>query len=147
MCLDLKHRTPTFAYASALWSRFLLDIRVEGHPSGPISEWCWPHTKFRNVVNFSLSYASFIAEAFLCPGLYMLYVNFENSKACVSFECRFANIEESKNIVLPKVKTETGKKAFSFQGAKIFNQLTEEMKTETLILRFKTLCKSFNFDF
>ena len=53
----------------------------------------------------------------------------------------------TKNIVLPKVKTETGKKAFSFQGAKIFNQLTEEMKTETSILRFKTLCKSFNFDF
>jgi len=53
----------------------------------------------------------------------------------------------TKNIVLPKVKTETGKKAFSFQGANIFNQLTEEMKTETSILRFKTLCKSFNFDF
>ena len=53
----------------------------------------------------------------------------------------------TKNIILPKVKTETGKKAFSFQGVKIFNQLTEEMKTETSILRFKTFCKNFNFDF
>ena len=53
----------------------------------------------------------------------------------------------TKNIVLPKVKSEIGKKAFSFQGAKIFNQLTEEMKTETSILRFKTFCKNFYFDF
>ena len=53
----------------------------------------------------------------------------------------------TKNIVLPRVKSETGKKTFSYQGAKIFNQLTEEMKTETSILRFKTFCKNFNFDF
>ena len=52
----------------------------------------------------------------------------------------------TKNIVLPRVKSETGKKTFSIQGAKIFNQLTEEMKTETLILRFQTFCKNFNFD-
>ena len=54
----------------------------------------------------------------------------------------------TKNIVLPKVKTETGKKAFSFQEAKIFNQLTEEMKTETvtcdLRLSVKVLTLTFN---
>ena len=46
-----------------------------------------------------------------------------------------------KYIVLPKVKSETGKKAFAFQGANIFNKLTDDMKTETSILRFKTFCK------
>ena len=77
-----------------------------------------------------------------------------NGVSSHAFQNYFTRINHSqrtrantKNIVLPKVKTETGKKAFSFQGAKIFNQLTEEMKTETLILRFKTFCKSFNFDF
>ena len=59
-------------------------------------------------------------------------------------QCTRAN---TKNIVLPKVKSETGKKAFSFQGARVFNKLTDEMKTETSILRFKTLCKNCNFDF
>ena len=53
----------------------------------------------------------------------------------------------TKNIVFPNVKSEAGKKAFSFQGAKVFNKLTDEMKTETSILRFKDLCKHFNFDF
>ena len=52
----------------------------------------------------------------------------------------------TKNIVLPTVKFETGKKAFSFQGATIVNQLTEEMKTETSILQVKTFCKNFNCD-
>ena len=50
-------------------------------------------------------------------------------------------------IVLPKVKSETGKKAFAFQGPNICNKLTDEMKTETSILLFKTFCKIFNFDF
>ena len=58
-------------------------------------------------------------------------------------QCTRAN---AKTIVLPKVKSETGKETFSFQGAKVFNKLTNEMKTETSILRFKTLCKKFNFD-
>ena len=53
----------------------------------------------------------------------------------------------TKNIVLPKVKTETGKKVFAFQRANIFNKLTDDMKTETSILRFKTFCKNVNFDF
>ena len=42
----------------------------------------------------------------------------------------------AKNMVLSKVKSEAGKKAFYFQGAKIFNKLTDEMKCETSILRF-----------
>ena len=70
---------------------------------------------------------------------------FQNYFARVNHsQCTRAN---TKNIILPKVKSETGKKAFSFQGAKVFNKLTDEMKTETSILRFKTFCKNFNFDF
>ena len=42
-------------------------------------------------------------------------------------QCTRAN---AKNITLPKVKSERGKKAFSFQGAKVFNKLTDKMKTE-----------------
>ena len=38
----------------------------------------------------------------------------------------------TKNIVLPKVKSEAGKKAFSFQGAKVFSKLTDVMKTDQL---------------
>ena len=59
-------------------------------------------------------------------------------------QCTHTN---TKNIVLPKVNSETGKKAFSFQGAKVFNKLTLEMKTETSILQFKTICNNFNVDF
>ena len=47
-------------------------------------------------------------------------------------QCTRAN---RKNIVLPKVKSETGKKAF--QRAKVYNKLTDEMKTGTSILNFK----------
>ena len=59
-------------------------------------------------------------------------------------QCTRAN---AKNIVLPKDKSEAGKEAFSFQGAKAFNKLTDEMKTESSIISFKNLCKYFNFDF
>ena len=60
------------------------------------------------------------------------------------YSCTRSN---AKNIVLSKVQSEAGKKAFDFQGAKISNKLTDEMKCETSILRFKTFCESYNFDF
>ena len=52
-----------------------------------------------------------------------------------------------KDVTLPKVRSESGRKAFSFQGAMIFNKMTDEMKSQASILRFKTLCNNFNFDF
>ena len=52
-----------------------------------------------------------------------------------------------KNIVLHKVRLETGKKTCSYQGEITFNSLTEEMKSEKSILRFKTLCRDFDFNF
>ena len=40
-----------------------------------------------------------------------------------------------------------GRKTFGFLGAKIFNKLPNNMKTESSIVKFKTACKDFNFDF
>ena len=37
----------------------------------------------------------------------------------------------NKNLVLPKVRRESGRKTFAFYGAKIFNSLSNDMKTET----------------
>ena len=53
----------------------------------------------------------------------------------------------TKNIVLPKLKSEAGKEGLFLSRGKVFNKLTDEMKTETSILRFKNLSKNFNFDF
>ena len=35
----------------------------------------------------------------------------------------------TKNVILPKVRAESGRKAFSFQGAMLFNEITDEMKS------------------
>ena len=53
----------------------------------------------------------------------------------------------TKNVILPKVRAEPGRKAFSFQGAMLFNKITDEMKSQVSILRFKSLCNNFNFYF
>ena len=61
----------------------------------------------------------------------------------------FQNTTASVLVLIQRISfcLQAGKKAFSFQGAKVFNKLTDEMKTETSILRFKDLCKNLNFDF
>ena len=51
------------------------------------------------------------------------------------------------SLLLPKVKSKAGRKKFEFLGAKIFNKLPNNMKTESPIAKFKTACKDFNFDF
>ena len=53
----------------------------------------------------------------------------------------------TKNVILPKVRAESGREAFSFQGAMLFNKITDEMKSQVSILRFKSLCNNVNFDF
>ena len=45
------------------------------------------------------------------------------------------------NIRLPKVKTESGRKCFKFQGALIFNQLPANLKNEKSIVIFKNKIK------
>ena len=49
-------------------------------------------------------------------------------------QCTRAN---AKNIVLPKDKSVAEKEACPFQGAKVFNKLTDEMKNESSIMKFK----------
>ena len=55
--------------------------------------------------------------------------------------------ENNVNLSLPKVKTETGRKRFAYQGTIIFNKLPYDLKTEQPFLRFKNTCKSINLDF
>ncbi len=57
----------------------------------------------------------------------------------------FSKLNHGKNtrgnglkLVLPKVKTESGKKAFAFQGTKLYNKLTRELKEERSLLLFKS---------
>ena len=40
-------------------------------------------------------------------------------------------------VVLPKMRTETGKKSFAYQGARIFNRLEKTTRDEKSILLFK----------
>ena len=51
------------------------------------------------------------------------------------------------SLLLRKVKSEAGRKTFGFLGAKIFNKLPNNMKTESSIVKFKAVCKDFNFEF
>ena len=44
-------------------------------------------------------------------------------------------------VVLPKVRTESGRKSFMFQGAIMFNQLGNSVRNETSLLRFRHCCK------
>lgn len=52
-----------------------------------------------------------------------------------------------KSLILPKVRTESGRKSFAFLGAKIFNKLPNEVKIVNSIMTFKTNCKNVDFDF
>ena len=51
------------------------------------------------------------------------------------------------SLLLPRVKSEAGRKTFAFQGVKIFNKVPNKLKSETSVLKFKSNCKDFNFDF
>ena len=45
------------------------------------------------------------------------------------------------------VKSEAGWKTLAFQGPKIFNKVSNRLKIEKSVLKFKSNCKDFNFDF
>ena len=51
------------------------------------------------------------------------------------------------SLLLPRVKSEAGRKTFAFQGVKISNKVPNKLKSETSILKFKSYCKDINFDF
>ena len=55
--------------------------------------------------------------------------------------------KNNKSIVVPKIRTETGLKTFAFQGAKIFNNLPDELQTDISLLKFKASSKITNFNF
>ena len=66
----------------------------------------------------------------------------------------FTRISHSKNtrgnnvnLNQPKVKTEVGRKRFTYQGTIIFNKLPNALKTKQPLLRFRNTCKSVNLDF
>ncbi|CAB4019684.1 Hypothetical predicted protein [Paramuricea clavata] len=48
-------------------------------------------------------------------------------------------------LIVPKVKTEAGRKSFSVQGVLLFNSLSEEIRNENSYINFKRKVESFNF--
>ena len=75
-----------------------------------------------------------------------------NGLAPKAFEEYFKQVSQGKctranDIVLPKIRTETGRKTFAYQGAIIFNKLSNELNTEKSLLRFRSSCEDFNFHF
>ena len=55
--------------------------------------------------------------------------------------------KNNKSVIILKVRTETGRKTFSFQGAKIFNSLPNSLQTEKSFLRFNATSRNANLDF
>ena len=48
------------------------------------------------------------------------------------------------SLVLPAIRTETGKKMFASQGAQIFNKLPKDVRNEEYLVRFKQKLNLFN---
>jgi hypothetical protein len=68
-----------------------------------------------------------------------------NGSAPSPYENYFKRIEHKmntrdnrKNIILPKVKNESGRRSFMFQGGKLWNTLPADQKEECSIVRFKS---------
>ena len=51
------------------------------------------------------------------------------------------------NHVVPRIRTETAREAFSYQGVEIYNRLPPELKNENSLVRFKKGCNNFDFTF
>ena len=73
-----------------------------------------------------------------------------NNTSPGNFENYFTRLNHSlhtrgnkSSIKLPKVRTESGRKSFSFQGGLVFNELPREIRNETSIVRFKNKCKEY----
>ena len=80
-------------------------------------------------------------------------VNHLRSRQCALevFKClnnhKVNTRKNNKSVIIPKVRTEIGRKTFSFQGAKIFNSLPNSLQTEKSFLPFKATSKDANLDF
>ena len=51
------------------------------------------------------------------------------------------------NFVVPRIRTETARQAFSYQGVEIYNRLPPELKSKNSFARFKKGCNDFDFSF
>ena len=52
-----------------------------------------------------------------------------------------------RDLILPKVKTECGRKSFGFQGALVFDKLPDDLKTEQSLLIFKYKSNDVSLDY
>ena len=53
----------------------------------------------------------------------------------------------SKNLLLPKVRTEAGRKSFLFQGSNLYNKLPDALTHEQSIMNLKGQCDQLNIEF
>ena len=51
------------------------------------------------------------------------------------------------NLLLPKVRTEAGRKSFLFQGSKLYNKLPTALKQEQSVMNFKRQCDQLDCEF
>jgi hypothetical protein len=82
-----------------------------------------------------------------------ILIDVHKSIQCVSppeYHTYFKVLEHGKNtrgdgcsLVVPRVKTEAGRKTFKFQGSLLFNKLPKELKTEKSVVVFKQKLKQF----
>jgi hypothetical protein len=73
----------------------------------------------------------------LCPNF--PHVNFDR------FNHGINTRNNNSRLVIPKVKTEAGRKSFSVQGALLFNSLSEEIRNEISYINFKRKVKTVTF--
>ena len=50
---------------------------------------------------------------------------------------------DGNSLIVPRIKTEAGRKTFKFQGCSLFNKLPKDIKTEKSVVRFKQKLKNF----
>ena len=73
----------------------------------------------------------------LCPNF--PHVNFDR------FNHGINTRNNNSRLVIPKVKTEAGRKSFCVQGALLFNSLSEEIRNEISCINFKRKVKTVTF--
>ena len=84
-----------------------------------------------------------LVEVFKCHGLVPRLFEEYFKKIQHQKETRGNNI----NLLLPKVRTEAGRKSFLFQGSKIYNKLPDALKGEKSVMAFKRQCDQIDCDF
>jgi hypothetical protein len=138
------------------WSRYLIKVMIK-----PILLYCHPLllgsdtmvNRFQKIQDRSFkivfgekSMSNWISIKSVCNRLSILDVwKCLNGTAPETYNDYFKRIEHNintrnngGNVMLPKVKTESGRKSFMFQGAKLFNLLPTTLKGELSITKFRS---------